>query len=134
HRYGGSVTIESEIGRGALFTLDMPTFGQADPAERTAAVTISDARPAAIVRMILAGMGIEAATRDEALPSDAAIWIVDESVPLEDLLRFTEGGTNGRRVVRLGEARDLGPGVETVGELRPSTLRAALDRALGGAP
>ncbi len=125
-RAGGSLAIESELGRGATFMIDLPLCESpkagADGEARSALVVVRDARMRAFVSSEVAAMGY--AVRDDAgAASSASLWVVD---------RLPAAPSGATRAVLLGEEPENknDPRVRALGE-RPtfSEVRDALRAA-----
>lgn len=126
-RYNATISVTSETGVGTTFTLSIPLAGP-ETQRSVAAVSVRDARAAALTRALLDAMGVEIAPslQRSARP---AIWVVDSSVDPVEIHRFLDSDPRGR-VVRLGVDPGLGNRVVPVVETRPAALREALARAV----
>ena len=91
HRAGGEVTVESEPGHGATFTLLLPVHVAAPsvPATtRSTCFTITDPRKRALVLGLLNRQGIAAHPHEGAAAPDSSIWITDAGVAAGRLEAF----------------------------------------------
>lgn len=111
---GGSVDIDSEIGRGTTFTLNIPVGMQpttSDDAARTAAVTIHDRRAASFVRAVLqsAGLNVHNHGNQKSEPccgstDGCRVWIVQPTATTpQEIRRFIKADPR-RRVILFGSA------------------------------
>jgi anti-sigma regulatory factor (Ser/Thr protein kinase) len=114
---GGTVRVTSAPGKGTTFTLELPEASVHEaternggapraPRRRTAAVSLSDSRAAAISLMLLENLGFgRAAEPDspEAPPPEADLWITD--TPERSRLHEFLAADPSRRAVVVGELR-----------------------------
>jgi hypothetical protein len=82
---GGSVAVESGLGRGTVFTVALPMtwsrFRGGTPAAghpvRVAALSVAEPRAASLAAMLLRGMGMSI-VRPRAAPVEGGIWVVQD--------------------------------------------------------
>jgi len=73
---GGSVNIESQLGRGTTVTMNLPIVPPVPAVDRPlAAISVGDGRAAGLMRHLLEAAGADVQVR--TTPGDADIWIVD---------------------------------------------------------
>lgn len=100
---GGRVDIESAPGRGTTIVLTMPAATQpvadsgARPGAPQAAVSLRDARMAAVLSALLRSEGFEVHHGDGSPPPDTVLWVTDTS--LEAARRFVAHSPHCRLVV-----------------------------------
>jgi PAS domain S-box-containing protein len=145
---GGTVAVRSEPGKGATFTLILPVAdGQRKtaPVGRAAALTVTDARSAALASMMLSGLAVRIARPPGDSVPEEELWVAQ--TPSRAAVEAYLAGRPDRRVIVLGgltgsDGADEAPeyGAPARGGRRlmmlplrptPSALRDALASAAG---
>lgn len=103
---GGSVTIDSEPGRGTRVVLTLPVVQREAPTKtagrRVATVSLRDQRASAFASSLLRSAGFEVRQAENGEPGDSTLWITDAP---REAARFLDAD-QGRRVIVLGQADD----------------------------
>lgn len=136
---GGAVELRSRVGRGTTVVLTLPTAQPLSPEEpeppreRTAALTLADARTASLVEQLLRAEGIPATRQPE--PGGADLWITDRGPAAVEEAAAWRGEDGGRVLVLAGWDGPAPEGGWVVTIQDPHDLfavRHALGRALAG--
>ncbi|HEX8877638.1 MAG TPA: ATP-binding protein [Phycisphaerales bacterium] len=138
-RAQGSIHLDSEIGRGTAFTVELPVAsptpsgGVPEFRRPVATVTMIDSRILAHVRSVLASLGHDVREGD---PAESDVWVTE--VRNDDdaaaVRRFTDSGRDCRALVfgRVSERAEFSERVTLLEpDQRPSLLRAQIQTALG---
>lgn len=128
NRYGAMLEIESEVGVGSTFTLNLPKCRQVSSSRLRGMVSIGDVRARALTTCLLGVAG--ASIVDElAEPAEPCIWVVDRSVSDRAVAGFI--ALHPRSVaIRVSPQSASGPRVIHVAAARVAPLHAAIHRAL----
>lgn len=113
---GGSVEIQSELGKGTTVTLTLPVAGYDDAAtsggcenpSKTAVISIGDRRVATFIASFLhaAGFSVKYLDGDDCDPGPSRMWITEPGVlTRQDAKRYLRADRR-RRIIMLGPATD----------------------------
>lgn len=129
-RMGGTIRIETALGKGTTFVLGLPAGPEAANGRRpTAVVGIADPRMRSFVGTLLRSLSLDVVEQKGPGINGAALWVTDTAGDLAAAAASPGWGDGERRVIVLDEAPE-GAGVTVLGASpAPARLRQALSEA-----
>jgi signal transduction histidine kinase len=130
-RAGGSIDIQTQLGKGCTFVLKLKAAqAEAPPLRPLAAISVGDQRVRGYAEGVLRALGFEPAACDGAPPERATLWIVE--APQAENIRMFLDADKSRKVVVLGPGEDFKDDrVIRVGDpSKPTEVRRAIERAM----